>query len=94
MHRAYHRWFSGALQRDMELLAFGHGGPPLLVFPTADGAFFEYEDQGMVAALADRIEGGQLRLFTLSTVNRESWLAADVAPAGACCATCSARTAC
>ena len=80
MHRAYHRWFSSALHRDMELLAFGHGGPPLLVFPTADGAFFEYEDRGMVAALAPRIEGGQLRLFTLSTVNRESWLAADVAP--------------
>jgi esterase/lipase superfamily enzyme len=26
MHRAYHRWYSPALGRDMELLVFGHAG--------------------------------------------------------------------
>ena len=51
MHREYHRWFSRALHRDMELLAFGHDGPAMLVFPTSMGAFFEYEDRGMIGAL-------------------------------------------
>ena len=41
MHRDYHRWYSKSLSRDMELLAFGHAGPPYIVFPTSIGAFFE-----------------------------------------------------
>jgi esterase/lipase superfamily enzyme len=56
MFRDHHKWFSRSLNRDMELLVFGHGGPPVIVFPTSMGAFFEYEDRGMVAALADKLE--------------------------------------
>jgi len=39
----------------MELLVFGHGGTKVLVFPTSMGRFFEYEDNRMVAAVADRM---------------------------------------
>ena len=53
MTRTYHRWYSQSLHRDMETLVFGHAGAPLLVFPSSMGAFFEYEDRGMVAAVAD-----------------------------------------
>ena len=51
MTRDYHRWYSRSLGRDMELLVFGHGGPPVVVFPSSMGAFFEFEDRGMVEAL-------------------------------------------
>jgi hypothetical protein len=37
MHREYHRWFSQRLQRDMEMLVFGHAGAKVIVFPTRDG---------------------------------------------------------
>jgi esterase/lipase superfamily enzyme len=73
MHREYHCWFSRALRRDMELLLFGHDGPPMLVFPTSRGAFFEYEDRGMVGALADKLAQGRLRLVCVSSVDGESW---------------------
>ena len=73
MHREYHRWFSRSLQRDMDLLVFGHGGPPVVVFPTSQGAFFEYEDRGMVSALSSKLDHGQLRLFCVSSVDSESW---------------------
>ncbi|MFN2444818.1 MAG: esterase family protein [Vicinamibacterales bacterium] len=73
MTRHYHRWYAKSLGRDMELLVFGHGGPPVLVFPTSMGAFFEYEDQGMVHAVANKLEHGALRLFCLSSVDSESW---------------------
>ena len=33
MHREYIKWFSPSLHRNMEMLVFGHGGAPLLVFP-------------------------------------------------------------
>jgi len=73
MHRQYHRWYSRSLGRDMELLQYGHGGPPMIVFPSSMGAFFEYEDHGMVAAVADKLEHGALQLFCVTSVDRESW---------------------
>jgi esterase/lipase superfamily enzyme len=73
MHRSYQRWYSRSLSRDMELLVFGHAGPPLIVFPSSMGAFFEYEDTGMVAAVGDKLEHGNLQLFCVSSVDKESW---------------------
>ena len=61
------------LHRDMELLVFGHAGPPMIVFPSSMGAFFEYEDRGMIDALADKLEHGALQLFCVSSVDSESW---------------------
>ena len=80
MVRDHHKWFSRSLNRDMELLAFGHGGPPVIVFPTSQGAYFEYEDRGMVGALADKLEHGQLRLFCVASVDSESWYCKKIHP--------------
>jgi esterase/lipase superfamily enzyme len=63
MNREYHRWYSERLHRDMEFLVFGHGGAKVLVFPTRDGRFFEYENIGMINALRPKIEAGHLQLF-------------------------------
>lgn len=73
MTRTYHRWHASSLGREMELLVFGHGGTPFLVFPTSMGAFYEYEDRGMVQAVADKLESGRLQLVCLSSVDPESW---------------------
>ena len=54
MNREYHKWFSPRLGRDMELLVFGHGGLPVLVFPTSGGRFFEFEDRNMISAVWGR----------------------------------------
>src|SRR5687768_435362 len=75
MRRDYHRWWSHQLQRDMELLVFGHGGPPVVVFPTSMGAFFEYEDRGMIDALGDKLRHGGLQLVCVSTVDTETFYA-------------------
>ena len=72
MNREYHKWFSPNLNRDMELLVFGHAGARVLVFPTRRGRFHEYEDLGLVDALSERIENGWLQLFCVDSVDRES----------------------
>jgi esterase/lipase superfamily enzyme len=82
MHRAYHRWDSPALSRPMELLVFGHAGAPVLVFPTSQGRFFEYEDRGMVAALAQEIEQGWIQLICVDSVDSESWYCSWAHPSG------------
>lgn len=80
MTRDYHRWFSHTLHRHMELLVFGHGGMPYLVFPSSMGAFFEFEDRGMVGAVADKLDRGSLQLFCVSSVDTESWYNRRVHP--------------
>jgi esterase/lipase superfamily enzyme len=73
LQREYYRWWSKDLSRDMELLCFGHAGTKVLVFPTSNGRFFEYENNGMVGTLADRIDSGQLQLYCVDSVDGESW---------------------
>ena len=80
MQREYHRWWSKDLSRDMELLCFGHAGTRVLVFPTSQGRFFEYENNGMVGSVADRIESGQLQLYCVDSVDGESWYNKHVHP--------------
>jgi esterase/lipase superfamily enzyme len=72
MNREYHKGYSHELNRDMEALVFGHTGQPLLVFPSSQGRFFEYEDAGMIRVLAQRIEEGQLQVFCVDSVDSES----------------------
>jgi esterase/lipase superfamily enzyme len=73
MNREYHKWYSNALRRDMELLIFGHEGVPLLAFPTSMGRFFDYESRGMIQAVADKYENGHLQVFSVDSVDAESW---------------------
>jgi len=80
MTRDYVTWRSHQLQRDMELVVFGDAGAPVIVFPTSMGAFFEYEDRGMVDALADKIHARALQLFCVSTVDQESFYADGLHP--------------
>jgi esterase/lipase superfamily enzyme len=81
MHRCYHRWFSPSLGRDMELLVFGHAGPRVLAFPASKHPFYDWEDRGLVGALAGRLEAGRLQLFCVDQVDGESWYAWERHPA-------------
>jgi esterase/lipase superfamily enzyme len=81
MQRDYRREYSRCLGREMELLRFGSGGKPLLVFPTSQGRFYQWEDFGMVGALGDWIEAGTLQLICVDSVDSESWYARDRSPA-------------
>jgi esterase/lipase superfamily enzyme len=73
LRREYVRWYSPSLHRDMELLAYGDRGFPVVVFPTSGGNFHEYEDRGMIHSLHPKIERGELQVFTIDSVDRESW---------------------
>lgn len=73
MNREYHKWHSKHLDREMELLIFGHAGARVLVFPTRDGRFHEYENIRVVEALRPKIESGQLQLFCVDSIDAESF---------------------
>lgn len=80
MNREHHRWYSPSLNRDMDLLVFGHAGARVLVFPTSKGKFYEWEDRGMMNTLSVHINNGWLQLYCVDSVDAESWYNYGVHP--------------
>jgi esterase/lipase superfamily enzyme len=73
MKREYHKWFSPSLQRNMELLVFGHAGASVLFFPTRTARFYDYEDWRVIEALRSKIESGHLQVFCVDSIDLESF---------------------
>lgn len=73
MNIEYHKWWSPSLGHDMELKVYGHAGKPIVVFPTQAGRFFEYEDFGMIEACRPSIDGGRVQVFTVDSIDAQSW---------------------
>lgn len=80
MNKEHHTWWSAALERTMELNVYGDGGKAVLVFPTANGKFSEYEAHGMVEVCEPFIEKGDMTLFTVGSVDHQSWLNSVIHP--------------
>jgi esterase/lipase superfamily enzyme len=57
----------------MELLAFGHGGARVIVFPTRVGRFYDYENMGMIETLRPHLENGWLQLYCLDSIDHETF---------------------
>lgn len=81
MEVGYHKFWSRNLNQDMELKTYGNKGKPVLVFPSSGGRFYEYEDFGMVEACRPFIEAGSIQLFTVDSVDKQSWYNYDAHPA-------------
>jgi esterase/lipase superfamily enzyme len=64
----------------MELLVFGHAGAKVLVFPTREGRFYEFENWGMVEALRHPVDCGNIRMFCVDAVDSESLYCESVPP--------------
>jgi len=74
MERRITGWFSQNLGTEMPLVAYGHAGPPLLMFPTAAADYLEYERFHLVDSIKPLIESGKLRAYSINSVNRYSLL--------------------
>jgi esterase/lipase superfamily enzyme len=61
-----------------QVLAYGHYGRPLLAFPSENGQARDWEERGMVDALAPLLEAGRLKLYCAPSFDRESWTRHDL----------------
>ena len=80
MNREHHKWYSPNLQRDMELLIFGHNGRAVLFFPTRMARFYDYENWHIIDALHDRIYNGDLQIFCVDSIDVESFYNRHIHP--------------
>ena len=65
--------YSNSLGKDMHIMIHGHAGMPILCFPTQNSMCHNYEDFGMTDQLSDFIDRGMIQMFTVDTVDEESW---------------------
>ena len=72
MERRTTAWFSQNLDIEMPLVAYGHAGYPLLMFPTAAADYLEYERFHLIEAIQPFIEHGHIRAYSINSINRYS----------------------
>ena len=80
MHKEIHKWYSPALNKEMELAVYGNYGYALLMFPTAAADFLEYERFHLIDSIKHHIDSGKIKVFSINTVNNESWLNNEMYP--------------
>lgn len=73
METQYFKQYSPALNRDMEWKVYGHGGRPVLYIPCQDGRFFDFENFKMTDAWSPWIDSGQVMVFAVDTLDKETW---------------------
>lgn len=64
---------SPAIGAPGRVLAYGHWGRPLLAFPSEQGSASDWEDRGMLGAVADLLEAGRVKVYCASSYDSESW---------------------
>lgn len=68
------QWYSPALNKEMPIEIYGHFGFALLMLPTAAADYLEYERFGLIDALGEFINDGKLKVFSINSINQESWM--------------------
>lgn len=73
MQRHTMKWYSPRLNKDMEIVMYGHYGFSLLLLPTA-ADYLEYERFHLIKSIEKYIEAGKVKVFSVNSINSESWL--------------------
>lgn len=78
MQRQLTSWYSPALFKDMPIVTYGHYGFALLLVPTAAADYLEYERFQLIDTLAPFINEGKIKVFSINSINTESWMNNDM----------------
>lgn len=62
------------MRRELDgVVAYGHWGRPVLVFPSQEGTRWEWEQQGMVDAVGWLLDAGRVKLYCVDSWDSGSW---------------------
>ena len=64
----------------MPIAIYGHYGFALLLVPTAAADYLEYERFQLMDCIAPFIEAGKLKVYSIDSINNESWLNNNMNP--------------
>ena len=73
MKREYYNQHSDVLNEDMSMIVYGEGGYPVIAFQAQDAKSNNFEDFGMIDALAPFIDEGRIQVFSVDNLDEQSW---------------------
>jgi esterase/lipase superfamily enzyme len=73
-------WHSPSLNKEMPIATYGDYGFALLLVPTAAADYLEYERFQLMNHIAPFIEAGVVKVFSIDSINNESWLNNNIDP--------------
>ena len=74
-------WYSPNLSKDIEMLVFGHGGQPVIIFPSTMGRYFESKDFKLIESVRWFLEQGKVQIFCPDSIDKHSWYNRSIHPA-------------
>ena len=80
MREEYFKWHSPHLDRDIEMLTYGHAGHPIIIFPSTMGRYYESKDFKLIESVRWFVENGLVRLYCPDSIDRLSWYNREVHP--------------
>jgi esterase/lipase superfamily enzyme len=80
-HEHYHKWYSPRLSRDIEVLAFGTRGYPVILFPTSLGHYYENKDFKLIDSVNWFLDEGLVKIYCVDGIDELSWYNKNIHPA-------------
>ena len=73
MNVSHHELYSPAIGAAGSVVAYGHWGMPVLVFPSEGGRAFDFENNGMVEPVRWLLDAGRVKLYCVDSFDASSW---------------------
>lgn len=73
MERVQHEIDAPDLGRTGHVIRYGHWGRPVVVFPSESGRAWDYENNGMVEAVAPLLDAGRIKLYCVDAFDEVTW---------------------
>jgi esterase/lipase superfamily enzyme len=70
--------WSPAIGASGTLIAYGHWGRPVLVFPSEQGKAVDFENNGMLDAVAGLVDAGRVKVYCVDSYDAASWSNRDI----------------
>lgn len=73
MERVHQDLDTPGLGRRGAVIRYGHWGRPVLVFASEAGRAWDFENNGMIDAVANLIEAGRIKVYCVDSFDQVSW---------------------
>ena len=71
------KWHSPHVEREMQLVRWGHFGTPVLLYPTAGGDAEEVERFHLIRVLEPLIAASRIKVYSIDSVAGRAWISGE-----------------
>ena len=81
MKEEHVKWHSDAINREFEMITFGHAGRPLIIYPTSMGSYYQNRDFKLIDSIEWFIKNGLVKVYCPDSIDNDSFYNTKIHPA-------------